>query len=118
MQALAQIRQSVSSLPDKTNAKCIAASEIQRSQTKTNQARNHCALHQHGCLAPGLSSGPSSASLAAPVIAWLHYQLPTSQHTPAAARPGTGMRLLSWIGLAFLTAFSLTWLIWRLFGMD
>ncbi|MFU8877210.1 MAG: Nramp family divalent metal transporter [Wenzhouxiangellaceae bacterium] len=58
------------------------------------------------------------AFLAAPVIAWLNYRLLTSRHTPAAARPGTGMRLLSWIGLAFLTAFSLTWLIWRLFGMD
>ncbi len=54
------------------------------------------------------------AFLAAPLIAWLNFRLLTSIHTPACARPGPGMRMLSWAGLAFLAIFALTWLAWRI----
>lgn len=52
--------------------------------------------------------------LAAPVIAWLNLKLLTGPHTPADARPGTGMVITAWLGLAFLVAFCVAWLAWRL----
>ncbi len=54
--------------------------------------------------------------LAAPVLAWLSLRLLTSEHTPAEHRPGPGLILLARAGLAFLVAFSLIWIGWRLLG--
>jgi Mn2+/Fe2+ NRAMP family transporter len=51
--------------------------------------------------------------LSAPVLAWLNFRLVCGPHMPAAARPGRGMRLLSWAGIVFLVGFCLVWLGWR-----
>ena len=45
--------------------------------------------------------------LVAPIIAWCNLRLVTSEAFPREARPGRGMRVWAWLGLAFLTAFSL-----------
>lgn len=52
--------------------------------------------------------------LAAPVLAWMNLKLITGPHTPVEYRPGRWLRGLSWIGIVFLVAFSLIWLVWRL----
>jgi len=51
------------------------------------------------------------AFLAAPVFAWINFRLLTSRHTPADMRPGTGLRALSWAGLAYLVGFGLLYLV-------
>jgi Mn2+/Fe2+ NRAMP family transporter len=52
--------------------------------------------------------------LAAPVLAWLSLKLITSEHVPAAHRPGKGLLVLAWTGQAFLIVFCLVWAGWRL----
>ncbi|MCA1779386.1 MAG: hypothetical protein LC637_08405, partial [Xanthomonadaceae bacterium] len=52
--------------------------------------------------------------LSAPVLAWLNLKLLTGQHTPVEARPGPLLTATAWAGLVFLTAFSMTWVVWRL----
>lgn len=52
--------------------------------------------------------------LAAPVIAWLNLKLLTGPYTPADARPGPGLVVTAWLGLAFLVAFCVTWIGWRI----
>jgi Mn2+/Fe2+ NRAMP family transporter len=54
--------------------------------------------------------------LSAPVLAWITFRVVTDAHMPEAARPGPALRALAWIGLIFLTGFSLIWLGWRVFG--
>jgi len=54
------------------------------------------------------------AFLTAPIIAWLNLKLLTGPHTPEHARPGRGLRYTAWAGLAFLTLFSIVWVVWRL----
>jgi Mn2+/Fe2+ NRAMP family transporter len=54
--------------------------------------------------------------LSAPVLAWITFRVVTDAHMPEAARPGPALRALAWIGLTFLTGFSLIWLGWRVFG--
>ena len=51
------------------------------------------------------------AFLAGPVLAAMNYYLVCSDHMPASARPGAGMRALSWAGLAFLTAFCVAYVV-------
>lgn len=48
--------------------------------------------------------------LIAPVVAAANFWLVTSWHVPKALRPGKYLRLLSWAGLAFLTAFTVYFL--------
>ncbi|MDX1626366.1 MAG: Nramp family divalent metal transporter [Wenzhouxiangellaceae bacterium] len=52
--------------------------------------------------------------LAAPIIAALTFRLVTSRHMPADARPGPVLRGTAWVGMVFLSAFSLLWVAWRL----
>ncbi len=54
--------------------------------------------------------------LAAPLLAWLNLRLMGSAHMPSAHRPGPMLTVMAWTGLAFLVAFSLIWIGWRLFG--
>lgn len=54
--------------------------------------------------------------LSAPVLAWITFRVITDAHVPEHARPGAGMRALSWAGMGFLTLFSITWVGWRLLG--
>ncbi len=41
--------------------------------------------------------------LTAPIFAYLNYRLVTSKHMPEEAKPGLGLRMLSWVGMIFLT---------------
>lgn len=50
--------------------------------------------------------------LTAPVLAWLNYRVVTDEHMPLDARPGIGLKILSWIGIAFLSIFSFIYLYW------
>lgn len=52
----------------------------------------------------------------APVIAALNYRLVTHASFPASARPSKNLRLLSMLGILFLSGFSLLYLYWLLFG--
>jgi len=52
--------------------------------------------------------------LAAPVLAWLNLRLLTSEHVPPEYRPRGALLGLARAGLAFLVAFCLIWLGWRL----
>jgi len=52
--------------------------------------------------------------LTAPILAWLSLRLVTGQHMPEPQRPGSLLTGLAWVGLVFLTGFSLTWIGWRL----
>jgi len=52
--------------------------------------------------------------LSAPLLAWLNYRVVTSRIMPKDCQPGSFLRLLSWLGILFLSGFSLLWLIWRL----
>lgn len=51
------------------------------------------------------------AFLTAPLVGALNFLVVRSARVPAAHRPGVIMTLLSWVGLIFLTGFSLVW-IW------
>jgi Mn2+/Fe2+ NRAMP family transporter len=52
--------------------------------------------------------------LTAPVLAIMNYRVVTDKHMPQEARPGKGMKIYSWIGMIFLTAFTLFYVIWSL----
>ena len=54
------------------------------------------------------------AFLTAPIIAWLNFRLLTGPHTPPEARPGPALYWTAWVGLVFLTLFSLIWIGWRI----
>ncbi len=53
--------------------------------------------------------------LTTPFYAILNYALITSQHTPEFARPGMKMKILSWLGIVFLSGFSLLYVFKVLF---
>ncbi len=53
--------------------------------------------------------------LTAPVLGYINYRVVTSHQMPEFARPRKGMRVLSWMGLIFLSGFTLLFLFWRLF---
>ena len=48
--------------------------------------------------------------LTAPILAYINYRVVTSPEMPEAGRPPTGLKILSWIGLIFLTGFALVYL--------
>ena len=43
--------------------------------------------------------------LSAPVFAYINYKVVTSRHIPKEMQPGIKMRILSWLGIIFLTCF-------------
>ncbi|HBG61563.1 MAG: hypothetical protein A2Y03_10385 [Omnitrophica WOR_2 bacterium GWF2_38_59] len=53
--------------------------------------------------------------LAAPVFAYINYRTVTSEHMPVTARPGKILRILSWIGIIFLSFFGVLYLISKIF---
>lgn len=55
------------------------------------------------------------AFLSAPVFAWMNYHLLFSKQIEEKDRPPFWLKLLSWVGLAFLTGFSLYFLYERFF---
>ncbi len=56
----------------------------------------------------------SLSFLTAPVLAYLNYRIVTSEKVPLAFRPGFLLRLWSWIGIVFLSVFTLVYIIWML----
>jgi Mn2+/Fe2+ NRAMP family transporter len=52
--------------------------------------------------------------LTAPILAIMNYRVVTDKHMPQEARPGKGMRIYSWAGMVFLTAFTLFYVVWSL----
>jgi Mn2+/Fe2+ NRAMP family transporter len=53
--------------------------------------------------------------LTAPVLAWLNYKVVTGKQMPEKFKPGLFLKILSWIGIAFLTLFSFIYLYWQYF---
>lgn len=53
--------------------------------------------------------------LAAPVFAYINYRTVTSDHMPVTARPGKILRVLSWIGIIFLSFFGMLYLLSKIF---
>ncbi len=48
----------------------------------------------------------------APILAYLNYKVVTSDKMPEYARPGKGLRILSWIGIIFFVVFTIIYLYW------
>lgn len=51
--------------------------------------------------------------LTAPILAWLNYKVVTNNQMPELYRPGIFLKVLSWIGIAFLAGFSVIYLYWQ-----
>jgi len=51
--------------------------------------------------------------LAAPLLAYINLRTVTDDHVPAEARPSKGLRIFSWMGIIFLTSFSILFIVWR-----
>jgi len=51
--------------------------------------------------------------LLAPILAYINYRTVTDDHMPVEARPPRWLRLFSWMGMIFLTGFSVLFIIWR-----
>lgn len=51
----------------------------------------------------------------APILAILNFKAISLKHIPAAARPKKWLKVYAWIGIIFLTAFSLFYLIWEFY---
>jgi len=49
--------------------------------------------------------------LVAPILGWLNLKVVTSKHVPKEARPNKFLIILSWVGLTFLTAFSIYFIL-------
>ena len=52
--------------------------------------------------------------LAAPPLAIITYKVVTSNFMPEYARPRGWLKWLSWLGIIFLTGFSLLFLFWKI----
>jgi len=49
----------------------------------------------------------------APFLAILNYKVVTDKHIPAEGRPATWLKIYAWIGIVFLSGFTLFYLAWR-----
>ncbi|MCD4788758.1 MAG: Nramp family divalent metal transporter [Bacteroidales bacterium] len=49
----------------------------------------------------------------APLLAFLNYKVVTDKHLPEEARPKSWLRVYAWIGIVFLTAFTVVYLVWK-----
>ncbi len=52
--------------------------------------------------------------LTAPILAIMNYKVVTDDHMPLEARPKKGLKIYSWAGMIFLTAFTLFYIIWNI----
>jgi Mn2+/Fe2+ NRAMP family transporter len=50
--------------------------------------------------------------ITAPILAILNYKVVTSKRMPAEGRPGMGLRIYAWIGIVFLSGFTLFYIFW------
>ncbi len=53
--------------------------------------------------------------LTAPILGFINFKVVTSSQMPDFAKPEKGMQTLSWMGLIFLSGFTLLFLFWRIF---
>jgi len=53
--------------------------------------------------------------LLAPILAYINFRTVTDDHMPEEARPSKALRIFSWIGIAFLSGFSVLFIVWRFF---
>lgn len=60
-------------------------------------------------LAPMLTFAMTLAFLTTPVFAWLNFSLMRGEHSIVLSKP---LKLLSWLGLAYLSSFSVLFLLW------
>jgi len=51
--------------------------------------------------------------LLAPVLAYINLRTVTDEHVPEEARPPKWLRIFSWVGIFFLTGFSILFVVWR-----
>ena len=49
----------------------------------------------------------------APILAILNYLVVTNKHVPEEARPKPWLRIYAWVGIVFLTGFSIFFIFWR-----
>ncbi|MDR9417600.1 Nramp family divalent metal transporter [Gracilimonas sp.] len=57
----------------------------------------------------------SLSFLTAPALAFINYRLIMSSYFPDKHKPPTWLKILSWLGMIFLTAFALAFFYWRFF---
>jgi Mn2+/Fe2+ NRAMP family transporter len=100
-------------------ARCLHASFTQLGWIASTAPLNYWLLVQAGCgmalilffksaLAPMLTFAMTLAFLTTPVFAWLNYSLMQGTNGIALSLP---LKLLSWIGLCYLTGFALLFLV-------
>jgi Mn2+/Fe2+ NRAMP family transporter len=53
--------------------------------------------------------------ITAPIIAVLNYKVVTHKHMPETGRPPRWLKAYAWSGIFFLSAFTVFYIIWRLF---
>ncbi|MFV7772023.1 Nramp family divalent metal transporter [Shewanella marisflavi] len=69
-----------------------------------------------GALLPLLQFVMTMAFMTTIIFAWLNYRLMTSDNLAPSARYGLAMRLLSWIGMAYLLGFAALFIYWKWLG--
>ncbi len=52
--------------------------------------------------------------ITAPLLAILNYRVVTDRHVPDEYRPRKGLRIFAWLGITFLTGFTLFYLTWNI----
>ena len=55
--------------------------------------------------------------LTAPVLAFMNYKVVTSKHLQDDLKPSKGMRLYAWIGMVFLSGFTVFYIVWRIYSV-
>jgi len=50
----------------------------------------------------------------APLLAILNYKVVTGKNMPESAKPGKWLKIYAWIGIIFLSAFTIFYILWRL----
>jgi Mn2+/Fe2+ NRAMP family transporter len=53
--------------------------------------------------------------ITAPVLGWLNYRVVTGKNVPKQDQPKRWLRILTWLGIVVLVAFSIYYIIWRFF---
>jgi len=52
----------------------------------------------------------------APILAFMNYKVITHKHMPESMRPKRWLRIYAWIGIFFLSSFTLFFIFWRFFN--
>lgn len=51
----------------------------------------------------------------APILAFMNYKVVTDKHMPADYQPSKRLKIFAWMGIIFLSLFSLVFIVWRFF---